>query len=237
MNCIEESGDSVCIVSAYSTTKKRRCVDSVTTTESKKRNISYSTYLKWQSELDKECQTLSWLDCSLTGKEGKKTVDRLKCTIYSKYNSRIHSMRNYSKKWVVGADSVRTNNVRDHARSDQHRHAMSLHYKESGSTAKVSEPSSSDVCTMLQRRSERDQDRLRKQFDIAYFVATHKLAFSKYKAICNLESSHGVDIGTSYVNENAGKTFCKFIAKARMANLCTSTKFLSILMDGQQMLA
>jgi len=67
---------------------------------------------------------------------------------------------------------------------------------------------------------------------VSIFFVTHKLDFSKYTAIFNLESRHGVDIGTSYVNENAGKTFCKFIAEARMADLCTSTKFFSILMDG-----
>jgi len=233
-----ESEDSVIVVSASSATKKRprSFSDSVTTTEAKKRSVSYSTYIKWRSELDKQCQTLSWLDCDLIGKDGKRTVDRLKCKVCLKYNSRIQSMRNHSDKWIVGADSVRTSNVRDHARSDQHQHAMSLYYKESGSTAKAAEASSSvNVCAMLQRLSESNRDRLRKQFDIAYFVASHKLAFSKYTAICNLESRHGVDIGTSYVNENAGKTFCKFIAQARMMDLCkavTDTGFFSILMDG-----
>ena len=88
---------------------------------------------------------------------------------------------------------------------------------------------------MLEKLSEGNKDHLKKKFDIAYFVTNHKLAFNKYTAICNLESHHGVNIGTSYVNENAGKTFCKFIAETRMAELCktvTNTKFFSILMDG-----
>ena len=44
-----------------------------------------------------------------------------------------------------------------------------------------------------------------------------------------------MDIGTSYVNENAGKTFCKYIAEARSIDLhktVTDAKFFSILMDG-----
>ena len=87
---------------------------------------------------------------------------------------------------------------------------MSLHGKEpSGSVTNAGEPSCSTICTMLQRLSEESKDKLRKKFDIAYFVA----------AICKLEARHGVDIGASYVNENAGKNFCKFIAKARMADL------------------
>lgn len=41
---------------------------------------------------------------------------------------------------------------------------------------------------MLQRLSEGNKDRLRKQFDIAYFVAN---AFSKYTTIHKLEAHHG----------------------------------------------
>lgn len=214
-----DSTDSLCITSS-SSSRKRPYSDSATTvTEGKKRSVSYSTYIKWRHEFDKECQTISWLDCDVTGKEGKRIVDRLKCKVCLKYKSRIEHRRNYSNKWLVGAESIRTSNIRDHARSDQHLYAMALHCKEpSGSVANAGGPSSSTVYTMLQRLSEDNKDRLRKKFDIAYFVANNKLAFSKYTAICKLEARHGVDIGTSYVNENAGKNFCKYIAEARMVD-------------------
>ena len=69
----ENSTDFVCIVSAFCITKKspHSYSESVTTTEAKKCNYSYSTYVKWRSELDKECQTLSWLDCDLARKKRK----------------------------------------------------------------------------------------------------------------------------------------------------------------------
>ena len=150
----DDSTDSVSIVSTSSTTRKRprSCSDSVTTTEPKKRSVSHS--IRHMSNGEVKCQTLSWLDCNLIGKKGKRTVNRLNCKVCLKYKSRIESMRNYCEKWIVGADSVRTSNVRDHARSDQHQYAMSLHCKESGSTAKAGEPSSRNVCTMLQKLSE-----------------------------------------------------------------------------------
>ena len=88
---------------------------------------------------------------------------------------------------------------------------------------------------MLLTLSEDNKDRLRKKFDVAYFVANSKLTFSSYAAIYKLETRHGVDIGTSYVKENAGKTFCKCIAEARIADFrktVTNAKFFSILMDG-----
>ena len=232
MNSLTSTTD---VASSPTASSRKRCSDSVTSEGGKKRRVSYSTYIKWRREFDKECKTISWLDCDTIGK-GKRTVDRLKCKVCLKYKSRIESRRNYSDKWLVGAESVRTSNIRDHAHSDQHVYAMSLLYKESSpSIANPGEPSNSNVCTMLQTLSEDNKDRLRKKFEIAYFFANSKLAFSKYAAICKLETRHGVDIGTSYVNENAGKTFCKYIAEARSIDLhktVTDAKFFSIRMDG-----
>lgn len=109
----------------------------------------------------------------------------MKCKVCLKYKSRIESRRNYSDKWQVSAEYVKTSNIRDHARSYQHLYAMSLHYKEStASVANVNEPSNSNICMMLQILSEDIKARLRKQFDKAYFVVNNKFVFSKYTAIC-----------------------------------------------------
>ena len=173
MEAINSEHDSTDSLRISSSSRKRPYSDSTTT--GKKRSVSYSTYVKWQHEFDKECQTISWLDCDVTGKEAKRIVDRLKCKVCLKYKSRIESRRNYSDKWLVGAESIRTSNIRDHARSDQHLYAMSLHGKEpSGSVTNAGEPSCSTICTMLQRLSEESKDKLRKKFDIAYFVVNNK---------------------------------------------------------------
>ena len=38
--------------------------------------------------------------------------------------------KNFSEKWISGADSVRMTNIHDHAKSNQHVHAMNLRRKE-----------------------------------------------------------------------------------------------------------
>ena len=46
---------------------------------------------------------------------------------------------------------------------------------------------------------------------------------------------HGSDIGSSYTNNAAGKTFCHFIAESRKLELMgtlSKARFLSVLMDG-----
>ena len=45
------------------------------------------------------------------------------------YKDRIIGRRNYSNKWIEGADSICTTNIRDHAKSEQHLHAMNLERK------------------------------------------------------------------------------------------------------------
>ena len=95
------SADSVQIVSVTTliSSRKQKCsAPTVSTNEVlKKRSISYSTYLKWRMEFDKDCQTISWLDCDVSGTAGKKIVEKVKCKVCLKYNARIECKRNYSK--------------------------------------------------------------------------------------------------------------------------------------------
>ena len=65
---------------------------------------------------------MTWLDCD--------TEARTKVVTNLKYRDRIVGRKNFSDKWITGADSVRTINVRDHTKSDQHAHAMNLHRRE-----------------------------------------------------------------------------------------------------------
>ena len=48
--------------------------DEVSTSEAKKRKVTYATYQKWKSELDRDCQTVSWLDCESKVVAGKRIV-------------------------------------------------------------------------------------------------------------------------------------------------------------------
>ena len=83
--------------------------------------------------------------------------------------------------------------------------------------------------------SEGDRKALMVKFDIAHFVAKQRLAFANYPALCQLESKHDVEVGTTYHNVNAGKTFCHFIAEFMRDNLkeiLSKAQFFSFLMDG-----
>ena len=83
--------------------------------------------------------------------------------------------------------------------------------------------------------SGEEQARLRKKFDIAYFIATEKLSFRKFPQLCSLEARHGVDIGTAYINEISCKMFCHYIAECKrkeLIEIVSKINFFSIVMDG-----
>ena len=132
-----------------------------------------------------------------------------------KNNDRITGRRNFSDKWIVGADCVKTSNIRD--QSDQHVHAMNLEKKEwaqeNGLVTAQYAPQA------LYTLPEEERDRLSKKFDIAYFVATEHLAFRKYEKLCELEIRHGVELGVSCQHRNACKEFIHYIAESIKENV------------------
>ena len=64
-------------------------------------------------------QNCDVLGCETEMARGKRWVKCLNCTIFKKYKERISGRRNYSERWISGADSLRMSNISDHAHSDQ----------------------------------------------------------------------------------------------------------------------
>ena len=87
---------------------------------------------------------------------------------------------------------------------------MLLLKKEQTASAGLGPSSYAPIAKALSVLPDDSKAKLRVKFDIADFVATE--AFTKYLSICKLKEHHGVDVGTSYTNEVAGKSFCHYIA-------------------------
>ena len=213
----------------------KRRLESADLPGEKRRRVKYDTYKKWVMDFDKDCQTVAWLDCETEIDAGVKVVTSLKCRLCSKYRDSITGRRNFSEKWINGADSVRTTNVRDHAKSDQHMHAMNLHRRELVRAKGLGPASYSPIAQALCTLTDDERKKLRCKSDIACFVAKEQLSLTKYPRLCELEARHGVELGGAYLNYNAGKEFTHFIAEATRQELLTAvntTSFFSLLMDG-----
>ena len=88
--------------------------------------------------------------------------------------------RNYSDKWISGAESVQNSNIRDHSTSDQHKHAMLLLKRAQARDNSQDSSSFAPIVKVRTQMSEKDKDMLRVKFDIAHFVATQQLSFTNY---------------------------------------------------------
>ena len=121
-----------------------------------------------------------------------------------------------------GADSVKTTNVRDHTKSDQHGHAMNLHRKDLAHAKGLGAAAYAPIAQALSTLSEDEQSKLQLKFDIAFFIANEHFPFTKYPQICELEEWHGVNLGAAYVNNNACKEFVHYIAESNRQTLITT---------------
>ena len=129
-------------------------------------------------------------------------VEKLKRKVCTKFQSSIQDRKNFSNKWIVGAESVRASNVRDHTQNDQHTHVMHLLKKDQAVAQGLGPSAYAPIARALTSLSDDERQRLRFKFDIAHFVATEKLSFLNYPQICVLEAHHGVDLGASYQLES-----------------------------------
>ena len=62
---------------------------------------------------------------------------------------RILCKKNFSDRWISGADSVHTSNTRDHASSEQHNHTIALLQKEAALAAGQNLTSSTPIVVAL----------------------------------------------------------------------------------------
>ena len=111
----------------------------------------------------------------------------------------------------------------------------SIIFEERTSRSKGLDPTSyAPIARALLRVSDEKRARLKCKFDVAYFVANEKLTFKKYTGICDLEKRHGVDLGTTYMNNVACKTFIHFIAEAerqQIGDILTKAEIFSLFVD------
>ena len=69
---------------------------------SKKRKVSIITFNKWQSQYEREHQTLSWLRCDVD-KCNRTSVETLWCDACRQHESSITGTKNFSNAWITGS--------------------------------------------------------------------------------------------------------------------------------------
>ena len=142
---------------------------------------------KWIVEYDKELNTSMWLKYTIIN---RLHVDALTCSICTRFKSKFEGMRNYNPAFIEGSRNLRTSSFKDHAASSMHVWAVTVE-KQQGNDVTQYAPIAKALLTM----EELSQVMLKHKFDVAYFIAKEKLAFTKMRPLCELQERHVVDLG------------------------------------------
>lgn len=75
------------------------------------------------------------------------------------------------------------------------------------------------------------ENKIKKLFDLAYWLCKENLPFNKMSSLCELSTRHGVDLGSGYNNNQACATFVHYIIakeqRDQLKSTLTNSKFLA----------
>ena len=132
-----------------------------------------------------------------------------------------------SSTFVSGSQNFKIESMRSHETSTGHTRCVAA--------AKVSEnPQLAPLPRALLSMSKEVSQKMERLFDIAYFVAKREMPFTSFPHLCKLEMKHGVELGNTYINDKACKTFVTAIAgqlKHELSSKLQSSKFISVMAD------
>lgn len=157
-------------------------------------------------------------------------VVALKCSVCVQLEEKLQGCRNFNR-FINGSKNLRASSFQDHARCDMHLRAMSLLQQSQSTDPTTYAPIAKAVMTL----DGAAEAKVKKKFDIAYFLCKERMAFHKMEAICILQETHGVDLGTGYKNEKACASFTRYIGQSLKESLTEElqdVKFFSIQTDG-----
>ena len=104
---------------------KRTATDPFSIAKKAKRQVTIATAKKWQTQYDREYQSLTCLNYDVDDQE-KTLAKLLRCSACTKFDSSIRGMKNYSSAWIIGSTNHRTSSITDHAANEQHKVATCM---------------------------------------------------------------------------------------------------------------
>ena len=199
------------------------------------RTVTPATVDKWKAELASHSIS-EWLKYDI---DKDRKVKDMKCKFCITYENNIKNLSNFTNIFIIGSTNYKKSAVEDHAtKSKHHLKAYNLYLKSKGVSVDMSKalpsavPKNTDIMSGIAQMDQKDLERTRKKFEVAYFIAKHQLPIVTYTDFLKLEQKHGVDIKDAYQNRVSGGTFIEYIGDDLKRNLyadLAKAKFFSIL--------
>ena len=84
---------------------------------SKRSLVQTRTVEEWKKRLDKDLNTVVWLEFDIVDCDH---VASIRCSVCTKFKSQLESMRNFRSSFIDGPTNIHVSTVMDHAGSDTH---------------------------------------------------------------------------------------------------------------------
>ena len=148
---------------------------------------------KWESDFRIKLE----FDTNLGSK-----IYRIKCSDCKKWETRINSIKNFSKSWIVRTENVLKDAVEKHSKSEPQENFC------------VEVVMNSQIAKSFLRLNPADKNLLRVKFNTTYYVIKKERPFTDYPDLLQLQAKNGIEnFGSSYGNTDASAYFGDYIGK------------------------
>lgn len=224
--------------------KRKSCTESAVAEPSKKKKIEQQTKNPKKVPPKVRISTIKRWSFENIGFEADAEsifVTKIWCTICRKYpgaglDDRTRSL-NDCQAYVDGTDKVKKDSIAKHMSSNVHLAAEKLEKKDSQPHTPFHKR---PIVKAVSQMDKRTTEKLCKLYDIAYTIAYNEMPFTKMPVLIKLERKHGVDLGTTYCNNQACHSFIMEInehltktgIKSNLSNLHDDPFYYSLSFDG-----
>ena len=196
---------------------------------SKDHKASRKTVGKWEAEFDTK------FDCDLEG----NNVIRLRCTICTRWEKRINSVKNFSLSFIrPGTPSIKKDTVKSHCSTEAHKMSKQLESKSTLGAIPYLESviENTAIGKSFKNMCKEDVNASRILFNSAYYLAKKECPYTDFPDLLKLqEKNQTPGIKPCYRNDRAAAGFVDSIARVTKDSLkydLGNANYFCVLSDG-----
>ena len=131
--------------------------------------------------------------------------------------------------FITGCHSMKLESITKHEESNVHKKCIAI------DEAKKKTILDTQATKIVRTSNEDNFRKMKILFNTAHALAIKNRPFTDFKWLCNLQTKNDIQLGETYINANASKTFVNFIAMTELSRICkqiNNTQFTCVIGDG-----
>ena len=134
-----------------------------------------------------------------------------------------------SSSFFTGRQAFHVRNIKAHANNRKHEICYAAKQQRV-----LQERGSRDIVQALRQMSPETEEKMKKLFNISYFIAKCERPFSDFADLCKLHEKNGLPLGDTYINDKGCRVFVEVIngvMKEDESQQLNESRFISVMAD------